>query len=712
MAVFSSSNLIQVGVSMILEDRFSNPAREMADSFRRMYQDIRTAAQATKDAYDIPMRVLQSGISKGIEAYQKYAEVGKDSFLTAAMSGSPLESLDQRLSHQEDLLNSAKKLNLEVPLTTGDIASAQKFMAMAGMSRDLILATQKPITQLASIFTMDAGGKGGVADIMTNIMATFQMGAENARQLGDDILIATTRSNMNLRDLGDAIKYSGAEMMTSGISFREGAAAIGLLGDMGIQGSAAGTAIANTLRYLRLSISGQKTKGSDALKALGLSREDFLDAKGNLHGLHQMYTTVAKAIKAKGLTNDEIGTAFYNIFGVRGSRNMLPIISQLASGTDKMSMVLQEMASQSGILDQTMTKYMETDAGKLDLWKSNIDAFNVTLGQSTAKIFGPALTAINFIFQQINAFASSGFGSWLLRSGLVIMFMGSLMLVRRMGQHFNMILNEVREIGASMALSGGTMVNRASAFRKEIQMAEALMKDIALMATTLPMGAAWNMGKVNGKPATIAQTSNGLVLSYTDAAGKGQIATGEQAIHGAILANRKPTPGSTTGPIPVAASGLGKKVGALGGKLVGGMAKLGAKAAGLMIPGMNIAMGLWMLWDIGSMLFGAIKGNTKAQEERQKQEEEKMRREAERKAKEDAIKSMSWEDYVKTQNALLIDLLNRVKSPDGKPIGQVNVIVNGNEVAKLAAEESAEVTYGMLADYTGGLQSNLISQGV
>lgn len=49
-------------------------------------------------------------------------------------------------------------------------------------------------------------------------------------------------------------------MATAGVDLRQTAAAIGVLGDMGIQGSMAGTSLANMIRYLQLSLVNQKRK--------------------------------------------------------------------------------------------------------------------------------------------------------------------------------------------------------------------------------------------------------------------------------------------------------------------------------------------------------------------------------------------------------------------------------------------------------------------
>lgn len=68
-----------------------------------------------------------------------------------------------------------------------------------------------PAAKLASIFSMPLGEKGGVADLMTNIMQTFNIPSQNATQVVDQLATAVTSANISLTDLAQSFQYSGAE---------------------------------------------------------------------------------------------------------------------------------------------------------------------------------------------------------------------------------------------------------------------------------------------------------------------------------------------------------------------------------------------------------------------------------------------------------------------------------------------------------------------
>lgn len=704
-----SKNLVEVGVAMVLKDQFTAQSRQFTDHFRRMYSDLRTAAQSTLSFHQPEIQLLSTLKDTGLKAYQTFAQAADDVYLTTAMAGGGMEAY-------RDLLREARNLNLEVPLTTGDITSAQKFMAMAGMSLEQINAMSDPVAKLASIFSLQAGGKGGVADTLTNIMATFRLASSEAKPLADDLYTAVTSSNMSLQDLGNAIKYAGSEAMASGLNIQETAAAIGLLGDMGIQGSSAGTALANSLRYFRLSLSGQKEKGKQALDALGLSKKDFLDAKGNLVSLHNMYTTVAEAIVKRGLKNDEIATAFYNIFGVRGSRNMVPVIQALAEGTDKMAVILEKMQGNEGAVDQTMAKRLDTAAGQLDLMKSNWDAWYINMGISLDKVVTPLLKVLNAGFKFLNTISDNPFGQFLIRGGFLIGARLAFNLFGRMAKTFQMMFLTLQS-GAQGVAAGG------ASFRRQLEISRTIMTELVGMSQLLAQGAKKiPLGMMNGAPMYLAQGSKGMYLSYMKENGKRGRVTGTQNIHSFMMAGVGGPGGSQASKAAQAAQAAAKSPKGwsrfLGAGMGGAIARSGivtaAKTVGkgllnaIPVVGQAAFIG-WMLYDVGSLLYGAISGNTEEQKAQRAQRE--MEKQQEAMQKKAIIDRMSATEFYKYQQlGILREVVESMMRgySNGVP---VNLTINGAEVGKIASEQAIDVTSQALGAYSDTVAGHLADRG-
>lgn len=80
------------------------------------------------------------------------------------------------------------------------------------------------------------------ADIASNILNGFSLQAQDMNRVGDVLAATFTTSNTTLQMLGDTLKYAAPVA-----SIEEVAAMAGLLGNVGIQGSMAGTAISQVI---------------------------------------------------------------------------------------------------------------------------------------------------------------------------------------------------------------------------------------------------------------------------------------------------------------------------------------------------------------------------------------------------------------------------------------------------------------------------------
>lgn len=393
-----TKSLVEVGVSMVLRDKFSSETGKISQSFNNMMNDMndwnRAIQMSAGNAVQNSMRFL-GGMA---EAYQYSAKVQDTIFMASKIAGATAEQ-------QTELMQLAQSVNAVTPLTAADIASGQKYLAMAGNTVEQIKDMTGPAAKLASILGQPFGGKGGVADLMTNIMSMYVIPSQQATKVTDDLYTAVTNANMSLTDLAQAITYAGADMANAGYDLRQTAAAIGVLGDMGIQGSSAGTALANMIRYLQLSLADQKKKGFSALTSLGLSPQDFFDAEGNLIRLDKVYRKFGEALMNKPLL--ERTKAFYNIFGVRGTRDISNQIRNLMAGSDKMTKILEQYDKNFGIVEQVTEERLKTPQGIIEAFKSNFENLVVNIGSTLADVFNPILTVFTKISQWVQGIAGT-----------------------------------------------------------------------------------------------------------------------------------------------------------------------------------------------------------------------------------------------------------------------------------------------------------------
>lgn len=411
MAFTGTNSMVQVGVSMVLQDRFTQEAGKISGSFNGMMNEINNWNRGINMAIGYSFDAGRAMIGGMYDAYKYSAGVSKEILLAAKMSGATTQQ-------QNEMFRLAQEINSRNPLTALDIASGERFMAMAGNAPDQIKKMIEPAAQLAAIFGMNLGGKGGVADLMTNIMATFNIPGSQATDVVDKLGIATTSTNMSLNDLAAAFQYSGAEFRNAKMDMGSAAAAIGVLGDQGIQASSAGTALANMYRYLTLSITGQRKKGYEALKAIGIDPKSLLTAKGDLKDIATIVKIIGDHL-GKNASTQKATSFFYNAVGVRGSRAMSALLQDYWTGRNKLETVLAKYndPNNANWTSNTMKDYMKSPQGRIDALTSSFENLKVSAGAALADVFNPILKGLTVISHIVNNITNTGFGGWIIRVG-------------------------------------------------------------------------------------------------------------------------------------------------------------------------------------------------------------------------------------------------------------------------------------------------------
>ena len=587
--MINSRSLVEVGVAMVLKDRFSNEAGRISNSFRTMMNDMNTwnrgIQMSAANAFDFG-KELVGGMAK---AYQYSAGVYDRVFLASKMSGA-------NAAQQARLMQVAKEVNEVTPLTAKDIASGERYLAMAGNNVEQIEKMIGPAAKLASIFSMPLGEKGGVADLMTNIMQTFNIPSQNATQVVDQLATAVTSANISLTDLAQSFQYSGAEFRNAKISMGDAAAAIGVLGNQGIQASSAGTALANMMRYLTLSVTGQKKAGSTMLKSLGIDPASLVDSQGNLLRLDKIITMLGD--KLRGRRGIDISSALFNIFGVRGTRAASALLQDYWSGTNKLTELMDKVNSAKGTVESLTQERLQTPAGIIEQFKSNWENFIVTAGSTLAQVFSPILKLGSGLLKIINDIQETWAGKFLVKVVATGAIVGTLY------QGFKFISGTIRMISTFQALATAETEGMASGMTKtnvQASILEGHLRNISAMMMrmtalqmapgkffALPMGGTVGRMK-NGRLA--ARGADGKFISMAGLAGAG--AASSMATNTA----------KTVGQQVVKKGAIRGAAGFLGGRLLG---FLGGPV------GLALSIGIPLLIDVIGGLTSSVDKNTEA----------------------------------------------------------------------------------------------------
>lgn len=245
-----------------------------------------------------------------------------------------------RLGKDDDrfkmLKQQARELGASTAFSATEVGGGQTFLARAGFSPEAINSSMQDILDLALANGVDLAR---TADIASNISGAFKIDPEvegNMRRVSDILSGVSARANVDLEMLGDTMKYLGkAEGLN--MSLEQTAAMAGVLGNIGIQSSQAGT----TMRAMLDRITAPAAAGAKAMAALGL---EVKDAAGNMRDMPAIIADVASATSKMG--NVDQAKYLKDIFGAEAGSGMAELVAQ--QGTGGLSKLIEELYNVQG----------------------------------------------------------------------------------------------------------------------------------------------------------------------------------------------------------------------------------------------------------------------------------------------------------------------------------------------------------------------------
>jgi TP901 family phage tail tape measure protein len=264
------------------------------------------------------------------------------------------------------LEQTARQLGESAMFSASEAASAMTFLGMAGFKTNEIIAATPGMLNLAQAASSDLAG---TADIASNILSGFSLEADEMGRVGDVLSATFTSSNTTLQMLGDTLKYAAPVASAAGASIEEVAAMAGLLGNVGIQGSMAGTA----LRASFLRLSAPPKVAAKALANLGVEVKDL---DGNLRSVPQLLKELAQA--TDGLGSAERAEAIKQIFGQEASAGLTELLKQAGSGA--LDAYIQQLQQAEGAATTMAKKMSATTAGSLKRLGSALESVAISLG--------------------------------------------------------------------------------------------------------------------------------------------------------------------------------------------------------------------------------------------------------------------------------------------------------------------------------------------
>ena len=349
--------------------------------------------------------VKDSGLAKGLNAIgqkmqalgSKIASIGKGMSIFGAALSLPLVMAVKNFASFDDamlavkgvtqatteewqkLTKTAKDLGASTSFTAVQVASLMTELGRAGFRPDEIDAMTGAVLNLARATGTDATLASG---IMAASIRQFGMGAEEATRVAD-VLTATANKTFNtVESLGEAFTYAGPVAADFGMSIEETAAILGTLGNVGIQGSNAGTA----LRRMMI------ITGAEADKLRGIFGVSFLDAAGNARPLVDVFEEINA--KTANLGTGKRAEKFNEAFGLLGITGA-SVLGRNVGSTKELQSALE---GAEGTAAKTAAEMDSGLGGAMRILMSAVEGVAISFGSALAPVLisiGNTLTLVN-----------------------------------------------------------------------------------------------------------------------------------------------------------------------------------------------------------------------------------------------------------------------------------------------------------------------------
>lgn len=256
------------------------------------------------------------------------------------------------------LEESAREVARTTTLSADQAAESFYFLASAGLDAEQAIAAMPQVAAFAEAGQMDMAE---ATDVATNVMSAYGIEAENMADVTDVMTATVTNHNQTMEGMSAAFRNAAPAAASMGVEIEELAALTGALGDVGIQGADAGTALNSIMRRM----AKRTGEAGQALDKLGIETTDangellpLVDIIGQLEDAN-MNSAQSAAIFGRQLS---AGNALVN------------------AGADELSAYQTRLDDSAGATKTVADTQRETLNAQMSIAKSNITDVGIAIG--------------------------------------------------------------------------------------------------------------------------------------------------------------------------------------------------------------------------------------------------------------------------------------------------------------------------------------------
>ena len=345
-------------------DKFTGPIGKMAKAITAMGGKLKNL-QKTGDTISFhavgqSAAVLAQGMSQSFnETKQIFANFEHQMVTVRSVLGDIGNEDFQTLSKK------AKQLGASTIFTASQTGEAMENLARAGSKPKQILEQIGPILKLATAENTDLAF---TSDLVVSSLNQFELSADRAGNVAEKLAAASSSAAIDLSTIKETMKEGGVSAASFGASLSETLAFTGVLGNVGIKGSKAGTGMKSFFSAIT------NTAKIKKLESLGIAVKDI---SGNTLPVQQILSNMSKALSKVEDKGTKLGIVG-DIFGDIGKS----AASTLTKDFPKVVELFSKIENSTGALDSKFKQLSETQKGLKATMNSAKQAFQQSMGEA------------------------------------------------------------------------------------------------------------------------------------------------------------------------------------------------------------------------------------------------------------------------------------------------------------------------------------------
>ena len=273
----------------------------------------------------------------------------------------------------DKLTEKAKQLGASTTFTASQVADGMAALGRMGFNSSEI---DKAIKSMMDLSLATGTELAQASEIAANNMRVFNMQASDMTKIADILAFTANSSAQRLEDMGEALKTAGPVAARTGQTLEQVSAQLGILANMGIRGSMAGTALARSYKQLA---------DPKIQKMLKDTFDISVTENGQMRDMAIVFADIGKAVSA--LPNASQVSILEDIFNARGSLGG----GTLSINAKAIADFMEKYKEANGYAAKTSETMQSGLKGSMDAVASAFEGVSIAIGNA---LQGP-LSAFN-----------------------------------------------------------------------------------------------------------------------------------------------------------------------------------------------------------------------------------------------------------------------------------------------------------------------------